>query len=214
MGHRHYFYEVENTKIDRLKELKSIDEFRQYAKEINCIDDDNYVSIHDMFRENIFEFGKLYFDDTVEKIQATGTKLFSCDELNEEYSDYDAYVVGKEAIKTAIDIYKKKIIDSIEEDLKEPLQEEKDKQIIMPEKALEALIRHTLPYKDTRSVGDKCKESLRYELHWIDSIGDKYEKGSKYQLSTSWLYKHSIFTLVAILRFFDFENKSIVFMGW
>lgn len=114
MGYRHYFYLVEKTQVEAVKHM-SISELYEYAKkcgsEVSEEDGEKYFYFNDekfMNKTEIFEFGKLYFDDTAERIYSKGIPLFEKQEVQEYLSDYSPFVVGKDGLLEAIKIYEKK----------------------------------------------------------------------------------------------------------
>ena len=187
MGYRNYFSEVNKSFVDDVRNL-SVEEFVKYAENnypetVKNEDNELYVSIVDMIGKSVFEFGKLYWDDTIEQIQSTGKPLFTDKNMLCEYEDYNIYVVGKEGVLRAIKIYQNKVKSWYEELLK----------------------------KD--SV-DEIKSDLKSNLDWwnrgfvIDTTEDKNV------LSGSWLYEHSIFNLVNILKHTDWKTRVLLFYGY
>ena len=94
----------------------------------------------------------------------------------------------KRAILNAIEYNKKKIIDFYSELL--------NKDDIEGQTQLERLNRH-------------CKV---YKRWWENDIID-LNKNSK-NVTSSWLYEHEIFNLVAKYKSFDNKKHSLLFMGW
>lgn len=193
MGYRHYFYLVEKTQVEAVKRM-SISELYEYAEkcgsEVSEEDGKKYFYFNDekfMNKTEIFEFGKLYFDDTAERIYSKGIPLFEKQEVQEYLSDYAPYVVGKDGLLEAIKIYEEKVLKyykSLLSDDEEPQQS----------KMLEC-------------VEDKIRTLSAFGLADID-------KTNKMKVTSSWEYEHSIFNLVHILKTIDWEKDTILFYGW
>lgn len=195
MGYRHYFYKCKKADIARIRE-KTLAELEEYAKEKG-----EELSLHDnsiLPQEEVFEFGKLYYEDTAEQIYGTGVPLFSHEEVMEEFSDYVPYEVGKQGLLKAIEIYRQKIKDYYEDLLKDGATQ------ILP-------FGFELPRPDITSA-DKIKEHIKEKLSWI-----KYKVNldeTKKTLTDSWQYEDTIFNLVFLLKTIDWEKETLLFYGW
>lgn len=202
MGYRHYFEIAPKKEVEAIRNLGK----RELAKYIKSqgrkpreeYEERDYISFSNIFSklECVFEFGKLYWDDTVEQIQKTGEPLFKSRSLKEYFSDYDAYVVSKEAIIKAIKIYEQKVISHYEECLKAPEDSENK--------------------FDKRTIEQKCVDSVKSSLRWCKNgiILIEPSENRKYEIADTWLYEHTIFNLAYILRTLDFDNYSLIFRGW
>ena len=195
MGYRHYFYKCKKEDIARIRE-KTLAELEEYAKEKGaelCLLDDSFLP-----QEEVFEFGKLYYEDTAEQIYGTGVPLFSHKEVMEEFSDFVPYEVGKQGLLKAIEIYHKKIKDYYEDLLKDGATQ------ILP-------FGIELPRPNITSA-DKIKEHIKEKLFWI-----KYKVNldeTKKTLTDSWQYEDAIFNLVFLLKTIDWEKETLLFYGW
>lgn len=143
MGYRNYFYLVPKKIVNDIQKLNSREELAQYVATSNhfherdrkeaqeAIDkndfEDYYIGIYD-FGEQLHEFGKLYFDgETYEAITKNGVDLFKKGSPLAEYmEDFDAKIVGKEALKTVAECYLNKTIRYYEDLLKTPEELEKE----------------------------------------------------------------------------------------
>ena len=108
MGYRHYFYLVDKSKCEAIRNM-TMSELCNYAKSEGVEGGDGWFSFNDnkfLDKKEIFEFGKLYWDDTADRIYSKGEPLFTDKEVQEDVSDYDPYVVGKPGVLEAIEIYK------------------------------------------------------------------------------------------------------------
>lgn len=195
MGYRHYFYKCKKADIARIRE-KTLAELEEYAKEkgeeLSLLDN----SI--LPQEEVFEFGKLYYEDTDEQIYGTGVPLFSHKEVMEEFSDYVPYEVGEQGLLKAIEIYRQKIKDYYEDLLKDGATQ------ILP-------FGFELPRPDITSA-DKIKKHIEEKLFWI-----KYKVNldeTKKTLTDSWQYEDTIFNLVFLLKTIDWEKETLLFYGW
>lgn len=185
MGYRNYLYKIKKKDVNKIKNI-SLDELKKkYGEE-----DDDYINIHKLIGDKcIFEFGKLYWDDTIERIESTGKKLFSNDEVQEFFYDYAPYLVGKEALKEAIDIYEGKI---------KTMYAELDKKVEQAE-----------TFEDKYEL---CKSHISdYERWWQRCFVIDLEKDA---ICQSWLYEHQIFELVHLYKTIDFDEYDLVFLGW
>ena len=206
MGYRHYFYLADKKHCEAVKHLTPSlfnaycsMHFPQSVEDYG--DEDKYIDFMETLgQKRIFEFGKLYFDDTAERIYAKGVPLFQNDELRDYYSDYNPAIVGKEAIKEAIEIYRCKIINYYKGLIKNGAT------MKLPPFGIE------IKRADIDSIDKVCKH-IEDELRW-------WEKGAlnldedKPRLTDSWLYEHTIFELVRLYKSIDWDKHCVLFYGW
>lgn len=189
MGYRNYLYKVKKKDINKIRNMS----LKELQEKHGNKDEEYYVSMHDLLdninSKCIFEFGKLYWDDTIMRIHNTGEKLFTNEETQEKFDDYDPYLVGKEALKVAIEIYTNKIKEMYE-NLKEGIDNAKT-----DEERVEIYKRH---FQD-------------YMYWWKQDMVIDLEKEP---ICQSWLYEHLIFELVHLYKTIDFEEYDLVFLGW
>ena len=188
MGYRHYLYKIPKKNVKELKQLTKEQMIKKYAE------DEDYVSFSKMLKENnakcIFEYGKLYWDNTVEKLHNIGKKLFQNEEVDNLFLDEDIYLVGKKAIEETINIYKEKIV-KMYNDLLDNNDNITDKDLI-----------------------DKYEKHLKdYKLWWTRLNALNLNKNEEC-ICDSWLYEHQIFELVRLYKTIDFENYDLLFLGW
>lgn len=192
MGYRHYFYLVSKEEVEKVKDM-GYSELYEYAKQQGAEtneDGDDWFSFIDegfMNKQAVFEFGKLYWDDTADRIYSTGVPLFSREGVQSEFDDYKPYVVGKEGVLEAIKIYQDKVLRYYNSILSTEEGE--------PEK------------KALMHVQDKVSR-----LHWGDLVNVDDEL--QWSLTGSWEYEHSIFNLVHLLKKVDWDNYTLLFYGW
>ena len=125
MGYRNYFYILPKKITSKFQELDTVQDLIDCLKSDTCkewlervnyqvdkdIDKDNieesYIPLYDICEE-IYEFGKLYFDkhDIYGAITTNGVPLFKKgSKLAEEFCENDPLVVGKEAFVAVIKTY-------------------------------------------------------------------------------------------------------------
>lgn len=210
MGYRHYLYKIDKEIVKDIQG-KTFDElwdkytseeekaFQEMMRERHG--EEKYLDIDFFKQEQIFEFGKLYFEDTAERIYETGRPLFDNKDIQEYFADYQPYIVTKEALKIAIEIYEQKIINYYKGLF------EKD------EKLCEPFFR--IPFdKIDKSIQEKCVEHCRNQLsEWLRGFAiNKSEKDEK--LTNSWQYEYEIFELLRLYKTFDFNKYDLLFYGW
>lgn len=212
MGYRQYFYEVDKSKIEGIRQCQTEEELYNFCIK-NGIDCDRYeyddgeinycMPVYRLGKE-IFEFGKYY--ENGEEIYKHGDSLFASNELNERYSDYGAIICDENAILCAIEWQKQHIIKMYENLVNNTFEESYERyaypsDIDDKELHYQRLLRH-------------CKDYLYW---WDPKFGgfsavdmDKEKDG----IVHSWLYEHTIFDLVRIYKTFDWENKCLLLCGW
>lgn len=200
MGYRHYFFEVNIADCYIVKHLE-YSEFMEYCKEkwpksYECYEYDDgeveeYLNFHEILDQKcIFEFGKLYWDDTAERIYACGQPLFDKEETQRYFQDYEPYMMSKEGILTAIEIYKAKVINYY----KSLLVDDKD-------------------YKALTSSG-KMKEHVDDMLFWWEKMHVLDLDENRETISGSWKFEHQIFELVRLYKSIDWKEKCLLFYGY
>ena len=207
MGYRHYFFLVDKTETESVKNLdyaKLYDLAKNYYHSETWDEDDekDFYFNDDKFMNKtvIFEFGKLYWDDTADRIYNTGTPLFLNKQTQEKLSDYNPYIVGKAGLLEAITIYNKKIINYYKTFINEET----------PDNIRLLQIDDIIP-KLNLSV---CAEHIQDYLYWW-SGGRALNLDCKTKMiSNSWLYEHQIFELVRLYKTINWETQTILFYGW
>lgn len=196
MGYRHYFFEVNIADCFIVKDL-TYEQLVEYCKEAypKCreeLEEFDYLSFHDILnKKEVFEFGKLYWDDTAERIYAKGVPLFDVEETQKAFSDYCPYRMGKEALLEAIRIYKEKIISYYESLLVD---------------GTEFNPNYTSVDKLKFHAEDKLK---RWKLFGVLDLNEENER-----ISESWEFEHQIFELVRLYKSIDWDKKCLLFYGW
>lgn len=189
MGYRNYLYKVKKKDIEKIRNM-SLKELEEKYGDKN---EENYVSMHDLLdsshSKRIFEFGKLYWDDTIVRIHETGEELFTDKEAQERFEDYDPYLVGKEALEVAIEIYTNKI-----KEMYKNLNDEVDN-----------------AETDKEKISFYKKHIQEYMIWWKQNMVIDLEKEP---ITQSWLYEHLIFELVHLYKTIDFKKYDLIFLGW
>ena len=216
MGYRNYFYLVPKNIVNDIKKLDTQKNLANYIVNSNYFKEDKkkeaqeciakndfeefYIGVYD-FGEELHEFGKLYIDgDTYEAITYNGEDLFKKDsELAEVYEDFDAKIVGKEALIAVAKCYRDKVIKIYQDSLLSPEELEQK----YPDD-------HFL---DKREVVDKLKENVEEKLFWLKDCLN-LDESNKYNIVNSYLYEYSMFELVHQLKTIDFEKYDIIECGW
>lgn len=183
MGHRHFMYKVS---IDLVNEIKSMT-YEELAERFKSNNEEDQGSFHlgNLPKEEICEFGRIYWDDTVERIISKGVPLFERNEVMKELSDYEPYVVGKTGLLEAIDIYQNKVI-SIYKDL---LVDNQDgKASVKQQKHLQCILNE-------------------WEQGFAINLNEKQKR-----ITSSWKYEYVLFELTRLLKTIDFDKDTILIM--
>lgn len=187
MGYRHYLYKIPKKRVKEIRNLTLNQIKKQYGNKL----EDNWVNYDDVLKEHkcIFEYGKLYWDDTVEKIHNTGQEFFTNEDVQKEFIDEDIYLVGKEALKVTIEIYKNKILEMYE---------------------------HLFNNKDLNEneIKDKYEQHLKDYQFWWKRTNALNLKEDEDCICNSWLYEHQIFELVRLYKTIDFNKYDLIFLGY
>ncbi len=192
MGYRNFFYLVERTYINRIKDL-TYEEIQSYYTEIDgkgldAEEDDRYVSLWDVIpsmndRKPIYEFGKLYYCDTAQKIMDKGVPLFTNPNTQEHFSEEVPFVCGREALIEAIECWRKKILHNIEEDINK-----NDEELVKK-------VRNNLSIR-----------KMDFEKHLNIKDGEA--------LNDSWFYEYTIFNMIHYLKTIDWDKYALIFVGY
>lgn len=196
MGYRQYLYSVDTWLVDEIRKCKTQEEFittmqrlRNDIVEYDSLDGVYYVHLWDL-GDCLFEFGKYY--ENSDEMYKHGDSLFSSDELNELYSDYGAIVIDEDGLLCAIEWNRQKVLGIYQDLLRETSSDVFDK----------------------RSQMDRLLSHARDYLHWWDRKGPGCLSKDSDSIVDSWLYEHVYFDLVRIYKTFDWDNKSMLFLGW
>lgn len=202
MGYRHYFYLIEKQEVQNIKRM-TCEQLLQYVELHGWESDDDWFSLMDVFNQKeIFEFGKLYWDNTADRIYSTGVPLFDRLEVQNSFSDYRPYIVGKSGLEMAIQIYKEKILNYFKSLVKEDT---------IPENILALSVK-----PDNLKLDGVCDAVQEKILRWSNVLGtcpvDMDEESET--ISNSWLFEYQIFELVRLYKSIDWEKYTVLFYGW
>lgn len=184
MGHRYFMYKISRDLVNEIKSMtmeELAEKFKSGDEEEGCF------HLENLSKEIIAEFGRVYWDDTVERVKAKGVPLFVRIEVMEQLSDNDPYVVGKAGLLEVIDIYQNKVISKY----KNLLIDDKDG------KASEKQEKHI--------------KSILYE--WEQGFAINLHEDEK-RITSSWNYEYCLFELTRLLKTIDFDSETILFYGW
>lgn len=104
MGYRHYFYKVNRSDVEKIKNLSINELKKEYG------DTDGYVDIHELIpQKQIHEFGKLYYDDTAIQLYETGKPLFNNENVTHSW-EYEYSIFNLIFLLKTIDWEKETIL--------------------------------------------------------------------------------------------------------
>lgn len=195
MGYRHYFFKADKKDVEMVMGL-SYQQLKEKYADNDYIDLDNVIS-----HEEIYDFGKLHYEDTAEQIYNTGKPLFMDKECMECFSDYKPYEVGKDGLIKAIEIYAKKVENYYRDLLVDGVER------IVP------IFGFTIKDEDIKS-NDKARDLISDKIRtW--SHFDRYIKPREKSnnVTCSWEYEYSIFNLIHLLKTIDWESETLLFYG-
>lgn len=202
MGYRHYMYKIPKKTVKEIENL-TIDELK---KKYGDPTDDYYISLLSDGKlgesfTHIYGFGKLYWDDTAERIYSKGKPLFNNEDTQDYFEDYQPYVVGKKGLLEAINIY----TERIRKNYNDLLEDGKEIQMIF------GITEHQEIPKETKweeHIQDMCREwNNNYMLPYnLDEDTD--------MIINSWKYEYGVFELVRLYKSINFNEYDIVFLGY
>lgn len=184
MGNRHFMYKVSKDLVNEIKSMTYEELAKKYKS--NDEEEEEIFYLGNLPKEEICEFGRIYWDDTAERIISKGVPLFVRKEVMEKLSDYEPYVVGKTGLLEAINIYQNRVISTY----KNLLVDHQD------EKASEKQQKHL-----------KCILN-EWEQGFAINLNEKQKR-----ITSSWMYEYVLFELTRLLKTIDFEKDTILFYG-
>ena len=194
MGYRHHFYKISNAEIADIRKCKTVTELCSWGKHKHYPirgdnDDGYYLAPYDIGKE-IYDFGK--DADWATEIQTKNESIFESKELKDFYEDYDPVICSKDDFLYAINIYAQKISEYYEN----LLAETKDSNL---------------------TVEQRCKIHVEKQLReWKNDFRffPVNTDLSSECINNSWLYEYAIFELTRIYKTFDWENDTLILLGW
>ena len=194
MGYRQYLYSFDRSFAEKIRQCKTSQDFYDLVKaeKPDAVDDffedDLFIGLYDRGSQ-LYEFGKDY--ENSDEMYKHGDSLFSSDELNEKYEDFQPIIIDEDGILCAIDWNRKHCVEMYEDLLREKSERE----------------------WDSRSQLERLKGHAETYLSWWKDDPADLNKDHE-RLVSSWLYEHEYFELVRIFKTFDWEKNVMVFMGW
>lgn len=198
MGYRHYLYAIPKKQVSEIQACKTekdwFDFAEKYGYEVEQGVRDNgegYFPPYHVGTE-LYEFGK--YSEIGHKLESEKPCVFTSGELKSMYGDYGFALLSKEDFTVIIESYRQNIV-SYFQSLLEP---QKDPRFKL-----------TKEEKWKYAIEDKLE---RWQGKWGFTPLNLEESTDK--ITSSWLYEYSIFELVRLYKTFDWENDSLVLMGW
>lgn len=194
MGYRQYLYSFDRSLVEKIRNCKTCQDFYDLVKTEkpdaadDFFEDDLFIGLYDLGSQ-LYEFGKDY--ENSDEMYKHGDSLFSSDELNEKYKDFQPIVIDEDGILCAIDWNRKHCVEMYEDLLREKSERK----------------------WDSRSQFERLKDHAETYLSWWKDNPADLNKDHE-RLVSSWLYENEYFELVRIYKTFDWEKNVMVFMGW
>lgn len=190
MGYRHSMYLVNKEVCEEVKNMT-------YKELVSKYGEGDYFRPDNLEIKEIYDFGKLYWDDTAERIYEKGSPVFRKDVM-EILEDYVPYLVNKAGLEMAIEIYRKKT-----EDLYNKLRVDCNEMI--------AYMGVEIPFDN--SVHENIEQFIQEKIRgW--SAGNIYNLNlNNDEIINSYNYEYQIFELVRLYKSIDFNKYNILFMG-
>jgi hypothetical protein len=185
MGHRHFMYKVSKDLVNEVKSMT----YEELAENFKSEDEEEVGCFYlgNLPKEEICEFGRIYWDNTAERIISNGVPLFEREEVMEKFLDYQPYIVGKAGLLEAIDIYQNKVI---------------------------SIYKNLLVDNKDGSAFEKQEKYLRCILNeWEQGFAINLNENQQ-RITSSWKYEYILFELTRLLKTIDFEKDTILFYGW
>jgi hypothetical protein len=195
MGYSHRLYLIEKNVLDDISKM-TLEEFYAWAKERNIgehyDDDDTYVPLYHLGQE-FYDFGKYY--DAAKTLQETGKPLFENEGLSRRYHEYEPFIVGPEAVKSAVEFYRLQIVSYYDEMIG---WSDADRENDIEERTREEVLTNHV-----KSLRNEWARGIAYNI-----------KETQPEITHSWKYEYAIFELVRKYKTADFEKYGLLFMGW
>lgn len=101
------------------------------------------------------------------------------------HGDYECYVVGREGLLRTIEMEKRRVY---------------------------WLSAEALALPDTNI--EELRYRLKQDVAWSGEFLLDLKEEHPYTVAGSWMYKHTIFNLVALLKGVDWDEKTLIYAGW
>ena len=200
MGYRHYFVTAKRDTLDEIRCL-SIGDLTEYAKSIGKYEDD-YISMTDgdfWGGATVYELGKLYWDDTAERIYNTGITAFDNCDTQEYFADYKPYIVDKAGLVEAIKIYSEKALRWYQNLLEDGMSYEIPFGLTVQDDDIKS------PTKIKQFIDERIRDWER----GVVNVNTEYDA-----ITSSWDYEYAVFQLAHLLHIIDWEKYTLLFYGW
>jgi len=185
MGYRNYIGSISKRDYNKIKSIKSKEEFFTFFNE------EDYVSVRDFVKE-VYEFGK----DCDFTKEGLSKPFFKSKELNTEYNyEGELCIVSKPFLAAIITDYTENV-KNYYLDLKTAFT----KEVLNGEAPL------------NKEGLEKVNYHLNsFSSEWLFLTPYDLENGE--EITTSWKYEYIIFELVRIYKTFDWKKKHLVYYG-
>lgn len=203
MGYRQYFYKLEKEKVNEIQDLTE-ESFTKWVKENKDVEYDlDELGIYPLYNlgEEFFGFGK-YYENALE-VQRLGEPLFRDLNLQKQYEEEEPFIVGKDALLNVIEFQRKLIVKYYTRILN-PTEED-----------LESI------YYIGKTSEDKMREHMEsmlkeWESNFLpEGVFMAYDLDEDTEeITKSWKYEYSIFELVRLYKYTDWDKYCLLFMGW
>lgn len=182
MGYRHYMYKISKELVNEIKDMN----YDELSAKFGVIGEEGYFYIGNLPKEEIWEFDELYGDDIADRSYSKGYPLFEKEEAMNKLSDFVPYIVGKEGIEEAIEIYKSRVI---------------------------SMYKNLLIDDENGAAAAKQEQHIKNNLsEWTRGRALNTDVNDSW-LSHSWQCEYRIFELVRLLKTINFEKEMILFYG-
>ncbi len=197
MGYRIYIGAINNTKLDRIKNIDSIEKIKRIISTWNSkisLDEDekDYLFVGDITDRNIDQIGDVAIDTEYIIPQIP---LFLNEDVNKKVTEENhLFLLPKENLLLLIRAYQKRVakyLSGIIEDTKRKEEE---------------------PYAMGQTALQYLEQKAR-EWSRENSIIDVNEE-NKERIVSSWDYEYNIFDLVHLYKSFDFDNETLVVFAY
>ena len=200
MSYRYHLYKVPKTFVSETRDCKTLEDFTQiylkYIKENQKEQfySENHYSLYDIGQDILCcEDGKF-----CDEMHLYGDALFTSLELREKFFEDDCIILDdKEGLRAAIEFCRTKIIDWYDD--------------LLQEKSKDSW--------NTGSQLDRMKQFVslakgRWESEWIPDYRPYNLSVDNPALNHHGCWEFVLWDLVRVYKSFDWDNYSIMFMGW
>src|SRR5699024_2550201 len=197
-------YKMDKEVVKEIRDLTEKD-FLEWAVQEGFVtqeylDKQEYIPLRDL-GEEFFGFGK-YYENALE-VQKLGESLFRDRNLQEQYIEEEPYIVGKDALINVIE-YQRKLIIEYYKHLLNPKRDEIDYLEYIGKTTEDRLRDHM-----KSMLNEWESEFLPEGVFMAYDLDEDTE-----EITKSWKYEYSIFELVRLYKYTDWDKYCLLFMGW